>query len=163
MEHLLREVNDPTTSTLALEIKQKLNGLSGLLDRLQEMKTYLENVISGRIPVNNQIIYNMQDMFNLIPNLNVRELVRAMTICANDTHLVLYISSLVRSVIALHDLLGNKMKYKNMDEILDRSAGVESAPAAAGAAAAGNASSSAAEEGKDGSGGKDKEKEKEKK
>jgi 26S proteasome regulatory subunit N8 len=127
VEHLLRDINDPTTSTLALQIKHKLNGLSGLLDRLQEMNEYLVNVLSGRIAVNNQIIYNFQDMFNLIPNLNVKELVRSMTVCTNDIHLVLYISSLVRSIISLHDLLANKMKYKNMDEILDRSAGVESA------------------------------------
>lgn len=152
VEHLLRDINDPTTSTLALQIKHKLNGLSGLLDRLQEMKGYLENVLSGRIPVNNQIIYNFQDMFNLIPNLNVKELVKSMTVCTNDIHLVLYVSSLVRSIIALHDLLANKMKYKDMDAVLDRSAGVESTAEKKDVAA-----TTSADAGQD---GKEKEKEK---
>ena len=131
VEHLLRDINDPTTSTLALQIKHKLSGLTGLLDRLQEMKTYLDNVRAGRLPANNQIIYNFQNMFNLIPNLNVKELLRSMRVCTNDLHLVLYVTSLVRSIISLHDLLSNQLKYKDIDEVLDRSAGIGAAPVAA--------------------------------
>lgn len=55
-----------------------------------------------------------------------------MVVKTNDMHLVIYLSSLVRSVIALHALLNNKIKYKDVDDVLDRSAGVEMAePAAA--------------------------------
>lgn len=134
VEHLLRDINDPTTTSLAMQIKQKLDGLVGLKDRLVEVKAYLENVLSGRLPPNHQIIYNLQDIFNLIPNLNVEELVRSMLVSTNDMHLVMYVASLVRSVIALHELLGNKMKYKDVDDLLDRSAGVEaSAPSSAAA------------------------------
>jgi len=125
VEHLLRDINDPSTSTLAMHIKQKINGLSGLVGRLAEIKTYLSNVVEGRIPVNNQIIYNLQNIFNLLPNLNVEELKRSMLIKTNDMHIVIYISSLIRSVIALHGLLNNKIKYRDVDEVLDRGAGVE--------------------------------------
>jgi hypothetical protein len=31
---------------------------------------YLEDVAAGKLPVNNQIIYMMQDIFNLLPDLN---------------------------------------------------------------------------------------------
>jgi len=125
VEHLLRDINDPTTSTLALHVKQKIAGLSGLAERLVEIKEYLAKVTSGTFPVNNKIIYNLQDILNLLPNLNVEVLVRSMTVKANDMHLVMYISSLVRSVIALHSLLLNKIKYADVDDVLDRSAGVE--------------------------------------
>lgn len=125
MEHLLRDINDPTASSLALQIKQKLNGLTGLLGRLSEIQSYLELVVSGKLPINNQIIYNLQNIFNLLPNLNVEELVKSMLITANDTHLVIYVASLVRSVIALQALLSNKIKYRDLDTLLDRNAGVD--------------------------------------
>ena len=34
--------------------------LSGLRERLGEMQSYLEQVLEGKLPVNNHIIYNMQ-------------------------------------------------------------------------------------------------------
>lgn len=124
-EHLLRDINDPTTSTLAMQIRQKVSGLSGLVGRLEEIKKYLLNVISGRLPPNNQILYNLQNIFNLLPNLNIESLVRSMQVKTNDIHMAIYISSLVRSVLALHSLLNNKIQFKDVDEVLDRSAGVE--------------------------------------
>lgn len=79
------------------------------------MKAYLENVLAEKLPVNNQIIYNMQTVFNLMPNLNVEELVRSLLVKTNDMHLVIYISSLIRCVISLHDLVRNKLQYKDDD------------------------------------------------
>ena len=54
-------------------------------------------------------MYNMQNIFNLLPNLNVDELVRSMLVKTNDMHLVIYVSALIRSVAALHDLVNNKV------------------------------------------------------
>ena len=108
-----------------MQIKQKVNGLVGLIGRLQEIKVYLEKVISGAIPINNQITYNLQNIFNLLPNLNIDELVKAMLVKTNDMHLVVYISSLIRSVLALHGLLTNKIKYKDIDDLLDREVGIK--------------------------------------
>ena len=110
-----------------MQIKQKINGLTGLARKLEEIRDYLEKIIAGRIPINNQITYNLQNIFNLLPNLNVDELVKSMVVKTNDMHLVIYLSSLVRSVIALHGLLNNKIKYTDVDDVLDRSAGVEMA------------------------------------
>ena len=73
------------------------------------MKKYLSNVLDNKIPVNHTIIYNMQTIFNLLPNLNVEKLVKSMLIKTNDMHLVIYLSSLIRSTIALHNLVNNKM------------------------------------------------------
>lgn len=125
VEHLLRDINDPSTSNLALQIKQKVTGLKGLLSRLNDIKTYLDKVVSGKLPVNNQIIYNVQNILNLLPNLHLEELVNALLVKTNDMHLVLYVSSLVRSILALHDLLNNKLKYKDLDALLDRDTTIE--------------------------------------
>lgn len=127
VEHLLRDINDPSTSTLALQVKQKITGLKGLAERLVEIKNYLTRVVDGRIPLNNKIVYNLQDILNLLPNLNVDVLVRSLLVKANDMHLVIYLSALVRSVIALHGLLLNKIKYSDMDDVLDKAVGVETA------------------------------------
>lgn len=112
VEHLLRDVNDPSVSTLANQIKHKVSALGGLRAQLLEMKTYLENVLAGKLPVNNQILYNLQSIFNLLPNLNVDELVEGLLVKTNDMHLVVYVSSLIRCVIALHDLVTNKLQFK---------------------------------------------------
>lgn len=114
VEHLLRDINDPTVSTVANLIKAKMAGLSSLTDKLVEMKDYLQACADGRMKVNQDVIANMQTILNLLPNLNVDELVRAMLVKTNDMHMVIYLSALIRSVLALHDLVTNKIKY--MDE-----------------------------------------------
>lgn len=115
VEHLLRDVNDPSVSTLANQIKNKSAALGGLKVQLLEMKAYLENVLAGKLPVNNQIVYNMQTVFNFLPNLNVEDLVKSLLVKTNDMHLVIYISSLIRCVISLHDLVKNKLVFKDED------------------------------------------------
>lgn len=117
VEHLLRDINDPSVSILAGQVKHKLLALSGLKERLEDMKIYLTNVLAKKLPVNHQIIYNMQTIFNLLPNLNVEKLVKSMLIKTNDMHMVIYLSSLIRCTMALHELVNNKIKYKDMDEI----------------------------------------------
>jgi|EP00978_Attheya_sp_CCMP212_P013912 26S proteasome regulatory subunit N8 len=118
VEHLLRDINDPTVSTVTNLIKAKLAGLDTLTDKLVEMKGYLESCADPNRtkPVNQEIIANMQTILNLLPNLNVDETVRSMLIKTNDMHMVIYLSSLIRSVIALHDLVSNKVKYHLDDE-----------------------------------------------
>ncbi len=116
VEHLLRDINDPSVSTLANVIKHKVTALSGLKERLEEIQKYLILVLEGKIQPSNQIVYNLQDMLNLLPNLNVEELVKSMIIKTNDMHLVIYVGALIRSVIALHDLLVNKARFSAWDE-----------------------------------------------
>lgn len=125
VEHLLRDINDPSTSTLAASIRGKIKGLAGLSNRLAEITAYMDLVKAGTIPVNNQIIYNLQDVFNLLPNLNVEGLIKSLLTKTNDMHHSIYISSLVRSVIALHNLLNNLLKFSDVDDVLDRKAGVD--------------------------------------
>ena len=153
MEHLLRDINDPSTSILSTQIKQKIVGLQTLVARLNEIKTYLLHVINGRMPPNNQIIYNLQDILNLLPNLNIEELVRSLLIKTNDMHLIMYVSSLVRSVIALHGLLNNKIKYRDIDDVLDRGAGIEAPSASPEIKANGTVNEAEKQKDKDSAGG----------
>jgi len=135
VEHLLRDINDPSVSHLAEEIRRKLYGLRGLTDRLKQMSQYLQKVLDGKLPHSHEIMFNMQKMVNLLPNLGVDSLVKSMFIETNDSHLVLYIASMIRSVIALHDLVLNKIKFKEVEETRDREEKTKAAAAKDGSKA----------------------------
>lgn len=111
VEHLLRDINDPTVSTVASLIKGKLNGLTTLGEKLLECKHYLEACARGECAVNNDIIFNLQTILSLLPNLNNEQLVRSMMLKTNDMYMAIYLAALIRSVIALHDLVNNKIRY----------------------------------------------------
>lgn len=117
VEHLLRDINDPTISTITSLIQAKMGGLASLKDKLSEMKDYLEAIVGGDIKPNQEIIANMQGILNLLPNLNVDEMIRALLVKTNDMHMVIYLSSLIRSVVALHDLVNNKIRYNEQVEM----------------------------------------------
>lgn len=80
------------------------------------MKDYLEKVISGRYRYNHSIIQNYQDIFNLLPNLQIEEMMKAFSVKSNDYMYVLYVSSLIKSVISLHNLINNKIHNKEQEE-----------------------------------------------
>ncbi|PON92629.1 Rpn11/EIF3F, C-terminal [Trema orientale] len=119
VEHLLRDVKDTTISTLATEVTGKLTALKGLDARLREIRGYLDLVIDEKLPLNHEILYHLQDIFNLLPNLNVTELIKGFAVKTNDMMLVIYLSSLIRSVIALHNLINNKMLNKEHEKAED--------------------------------------------
>merc|ERR1719263_972887 len=119
VEHQLRDVKDMTISTLANRVSQKLGALKGLAARLSEVDGYLQNVLAGRAPINHQIIYRLQDIFNLLPNLNVEELVQAFAVKTNDMMLAIYLSSIIRAVIALHNLVDNRLINKDKERASD--------------------------------------------
>ena len=61
-------------------------------------------------------LYNCQSIFNLMPNLNVDALVSSMLVKTNDYHLAIYCAALVRCIIALHELVNNKITNKRLEE-----------------------------------------------
>ena len=153
VEHLLRDVRDQSIGSLSQRIEQQLRSLQGLTSRLEEIGTYLENVVAGKLPVNHTILGALQDVFNLLPNLapadagaaaaqkaiaasadgdrmqmdgdNVPEsmpgphaqavaargetdLAKAFRTQMHDSMMTVYLGSLVRAVMALHDLIDNR-------------------------------------------------------
>lgn len=134
--HLLRDVKDASTSSLTGEITAKLAALKSLHSRLAEMQEYLIAVAAGKLPVNNEIMYKMQDIFNLLPSLNLSELVKAFHAKTNDMMLVLYVSALIRSIMALHDLVDNKLELKLNERKAAESAAAGPAPGSAPAVSA---------------------------
>lgn len=108
VEHLLRDIKDSTTTTLATRVAEQLASLRGLQSRLCDIQAYLTEVATGKMPLNHQISYHLQDALNLLPDLNDPEVTTSFATTTNDEMLVVYISSLLRAVIALHALVDNK-------------------------------------------------------
>ncbi|KAL0258736.1 proteasome regulatory particle subunit [Diplodia seriata] len=137
VEHLLRDIRDVAVGTLSTRITSQLQSLQGLHLRLRDIGTYLQKVLDGDLPVNHAILGNLQDVFNLLPNLTTpkpvpaaaagadgavvpavgdSDLARAMSVKTNDQLMTIYLSSLIRAITAFHDLIENKIQNKQQQE-----------------------------------------------
>ena len=141
VEHLLRDIRDVAVGTLSTRITSQLQSLQGLHLRLRDIGQYLQKVIDKELPVNHAILGNLQDVFNLLPNLSNptatpsetisggldggagkegdTELARAMSVKTNDQLMAIYLSSLIRAITAFHDLIENKIQNRQQQEEKD--------------------------------------------
>ncbi len=126
VEHLLRDIKDTTVGTLSQRVTNQLMGLKGLHIKMDEIKRYLNlvstdddqllyrrsdnglffffsffspKVIEKKMPMNHQITYILQDIFNLLPDLTNPDFIKAININTNDQMLVVYTASLIRQHI----------------------------------------------------------------
>jgi len=122
VEHLLRDIKNASASTLAVRVGDKISALKGLAVRLGEISKYLQSVVTGNLPMNQEIIYQLQEIFNLLPDQDSDELVRSFAMETNDMMLALYLGSMLRSTVALHNLINNKIRNKKtkVDETKDK-------------------------------------------
>lgn len=111
--------------TLSTRVTNQLQSLQGLHLRLRDIGAYLQKVLDGQLPVNHAILGNLQDVFNLLPNLSTPkgdgksgsgELSYAMSIKTNDQLMAIYLSSLIRAITAFHDLIENKIQNRQQQE-----------------------------------------------
>ncbi|KAI4134205.1 MAG: hypothetical protein LQ347_001716 [Umbilicaria vellea] len=133
VEHLLRDIRDVAVGTLSTRITSQLQSLQGLHLRLRDIGQYLQKVLDGELPVNHAILGNLQDVFNLLPNLSTpkttpqingankaqtenNDLARAMSVKTNDQLMTIYLSSLIRAITAFHDLIENKIQNRQQQE-----------------------------------------------
>jgi len=116
VEHLLRDVKDTNISTLATRINDKILSLKSLISRLQEIYEYLGELEEKKMPINHTIINQLQEIFNLLPNLNGSDIIKAFMVKTNDMMLAIYVASLIRSVTALHDLINNKIEFQTAEK-----------------------------------------------
>lgn len=116
VEHLLRDIKDTTVGTLSQRITNQLLGLKGLHCQLKEIRDYLVQVSQGKLPINHQIVYQLQDIFNLLPDINQDNFTNSLYVKTNDQMLVVYLAAMVRSIVALHNLINNKLTNKDAEE-----------------------------------------------
>lgn len=116
VEHLLRDIKDQTAGTLSQRVTDQLMGLRGLGSQLAEIQRYLREVSRTQLPVNHAVIYYIQEMLNLLPDVTTPEFVEAHNVQTNDQLMCVYLGSLVRTVIALHNLIDNKLALQKVEK-----------------------------------------------
>ncbi|KAG9509544.1 26S proteasome non-ATPase regulatory subunit 7, partial [Fragariocoptes setiger] len=116
VEHLLRDIKDTTLGSLSQRITNQLSGLRGLSAQLDDIRNYLDMIVDGKLPVNYSIIYMLQDIFNLLPDVSGDSFIKSTYVTTNDQMLVVYLASLVRSVISLHNLINNKISNRDAEK-----------------------------------------------
>ncbi|KAI9803948.1 MAG: proteasome regulatory particle subunit [Piccolia ochrophora] len=176
VEHLLRDIRDVAVGTLSTRITSQLQSLQGLHLRLRDIGQYLQKVLDGELPVNHAILGNLQDVFNLLPNLSTPkaashaqngvdanqpdngELARAMSVKTNDQLMTIYLSSLIRAITAFHDLIENKIQNRQQQEEMEAKKD-ESVKESKDGKKTNGAVNGEAKEGKEGEKDKDKDKE----
>ena len=67
---MLREIKEIPLNSLESSIFQKIQALKGLEDKIQEIVEYLRDVKEDKLPANNKIMFLLQEIVNLLPNLN---------------------------------------------------------------------------------------------
>jgi len=117
VEHLLRDIKNQTAGTLSQRITDQLLGLRGLVSQLSDIECYLREVARGEMPVNHSIVYRIQELLNLLPDVTMEEFVDSHTVQTNDQLLCIYLGSLIRSVIAHHELIDNKLNLQKADKV----------------------------------------------
>jgi len=116
VEHLLRDVHSNTQGTLSQKISNQIKGLKGFSRKLGQIATYLEDVAKGTLPMNYNIIYGLQDIFNFLPDVAHVEFNDALQQVTNDQMLIVYLASMIKSVVALHNLIDNKLDMNEKEK-----------------------------------------------
>lgn len=111
VEHLLRDIKNVSVGDLSMQVSDKIRGLKALVTKIDEMRLYLEAVLKGDLPSNSEIIHNLQEIFNLLPNLGYDEIIKSFNVKTNDFMHMTYVCSLIWSVISLHNLINNKIVF----------------------------------------------------
>jgi len=118
VEHLLRDIRNMTVGSLSQRISNQLMGLKGLAKSLRNIRSYLEKVLTAKLPLNHQILSHIQDMFNLLPDVTNEDLIKSISVQTNDEMLLVYLSSLIRSIVALHNLILNKIQNSDAEKLV---------------------------------------------
>merc|ERR1711924_488200 len=116
VEHLLRDLKSASTSTLATRVNEKLTALKCLVAKLKDIQGYLRKVLDGKLPPNHQILHNIQDIFNKLPDTQSEDVVAAFAVGTNDMAMTLYVANLLRTTIALHNLINTKIQKDDKKE-----------------------------------------------
>ena len=98
-----------------------MTSLKALIQRLTEIKSYLQNVISKKIVANPLIINNIQEIFNYLPNFETDEIIKSLSSQTNNNFLMLYLASLMRTTTSLHKIINNKIMLREEEKNTEKS------------------------------------------
>ena len=115
---LLRDIQTSKSAGSAkTHIEDKGRALRAMKEKIQHLKKYVEDVMEGKIPANDKVLEQIQEVFNLLPNVSDPEAQeKALCVENNEIMMGIYLGSLGRLIVALHDLILNKYEMKVSEE-----------------------------------------------
>ena len=69
-------------------------------------------MLEGKYPMNTEIVENLQDIFNLMPNLNFETIIQSFSVKTNDFMHMTYVCSLIRAIIGVHNLIDRQFEVR---------------------------------------------------
>jgi hypothetical protein len=83
-------------------------------------------VRDGKLPINHQVIYQLQEIIGLLPQLGGDvDLGKAFRAGVNDQSIIVYLSSIIRTVLALHDLSTSPLLISRGILMISRESNIE--------------------------------------
>lgn len=108
VEHLLRDLEHSTHSGRSLKVADRLAALKCLKRNLDDIALYLQQVLDGSLPMHPCVFNNIQNIFNSMSDNSKRELIEAFDEEINASMVSVYVGSMIRGILALHDLIRNR-------------------------------------------------------
>ena len=129
VEHLLRDVNSDSVArirTLSGDAQERSSSLLALADQLHRAQNYLRRVEAGELPPSPKIIFALQEILNVLPEWNVGATadtkdVEAIRRVTHDDMMIIYLSTLIRSTIAMHGLIDNQLDRQREESAMEKS------------------------------------------
>ena len=104
---------------LSQRLSQYVASLKSFSLQLSQISSYLMKVSSGALPLNQPILAMLQNIIHTLPHLDSNSNWQvSSTIKTNDESAVTYLATMIRSIIALHDLVDNKLQNIEKEKLL---------------------------------------------
>lgn len=118
VEHLLRDIKDVDMSEIGTTLTDSVHGLAALEHRLQNIYAYFQEVIEGKLPCDNEIIGIVQSIFNLLPNLELKETNESLNSKSDESAFMVFMTQICRTVVSLHELVNFRHPPANDDPLV---------------------------------------------
>lgn len=128
VEHLIRDLKAASAKStdLSFQVDERMNGIKLLISEIQKISSYLDDVLHNKLPVNHSILKILQNVLSALGDKFSQnpDLKKTLNLEKNDEALTMYVGALLRTTVALDNLIDNKLKLRGKD------ARVAAAPAA---------------------------------
>lgn len=115
VEHLLREIKDLNIKSLENQLKDKVNGLLLLKEKILVLENYLDDAINDKIVADQSLVLEIQRILMHLGKVSDEESLRQISLLTNENYEMLYMNSVVSSVMKLHDFIDNKIETREKE------------------------------------------------